>query len=65
MTKTRATLYLRVPPSLRARLIEASRDAGVSMNTYAEHALATYLDLLRYERTPISSNTEESTCTPE
>ena len=42
----KATVYLRLPVSLRDRLVEAARDAGVSLNVYCEQALAVYLEFL-------------------
>jgi predicted HicB family RNase H-like nuclease len=45
----RVPVFLRVPPSLRDRLVAAARDTGVSLNAYAEHALTVYLEFLRYE----------------
>lgn len=46
---TRARVQLRLPVSLRDRLLEEARDAGVSLNVYIEAALTIYLEFLRYE----------------
>lgn len=50
-SKKQVTLYLRVDPTLRDQLTAAARDTGTSVNKYAEHALAVYLEFLRYETT--------------
>jgi predicted HicB family RNase H-like nuclease len=43
----RARVQLRLTIPLRDRLLQESRDAGVSLNVYVEAALTLYLEFLR------------------